>query len=1486
MNSSEKKTHKIIKKALRIVLTMLIMAVLLPFLVAGLLAIPTVQQYAVQQAVRFGSAYLETEIKLQGLYIEPFKTIRLNKVLIFDQKKDTLLYVDILRLDLNGFDRKNNRLAIDQIRLTNAHFNLSIAEGDSTSNLQFLIDAFQTKTPDSSNASFEIQCHTVALSNLSFRFDNFNAEPRGAGEVDYNHVDISQFSGRLNNIIIKDSIAAELRGVHFKEKSGLILRYLNTHASFSKQSLRCNNLQLITNRSLVEGYYAMIYDSLSSFQHFFDEVELHAKLDSADVNFHDIAFFAGAVTGILTPMKFSGEVHGPLSSLKANISSLYFSNSGHLKGNVKLKGLPDPYAMLIDADVESLTFTAADIEMMKFPTGDGTTQLSLPTQIHNLGHTHFSGNYTGFINDFVAYGTIHTEIGHLITDINIKTGGGPMQYKGMLKSENFALGKMLGTSDLNQLAFDLNVGGSGLNLDDLQILAKGSIKRIDVLDYTYTGIDLDGTFANRIFQGNVYMDDPNAGLTFSGKIDLNEKLPLITCNSNFDNIQLGKLNLLPSDTFGVVSANLSLSMLGSDADDLNGKLVLENIRYQNQSHAISLDSIVLTDKHNNPGHLIKLKSDVVNAEFVGKTTLFDLPMAFIQIGNAYAPDLFGKLTTKGADSLQNFEFAIQIKNDQSLVGFIDSSLNIRQPIRLAGSANTANDHFKLQLDTISWNWNDIEFVNHSLTIEPDGTALNLISNADQFTLSGAYFLENLIVKSRLFNDTLLTNVDWSNQTSQADSGGFELLAFNSETHPINLRLNNLTTRIAGVTWESKNVAELNADSAYVRIANLDVRSTLGHITCNGEINPSSSKHLLFDVESFNLSYLSNFGISKQKLKGTFTGAVDLFYLNKALAADVDLLVDSLVIDQFSIGKIEGQSNYSAETQSMEMNLLLDYNGDRNVSFVGTYKPFASSDQLDAELSLTEFRAEVAEPFIQAYATEIGGHINGSVSVTGSIASPNLLGSLKLSDFTSHVQYLNTTYQIPAATITIEHDFFGFDHVTMIDEKGEQASLTATLFHENFNNLTYDIFVDAKNFLALNTSVADNPDYFGRANITGDINISGYGGSTDIVVEATTNKETKLSIPLQSTSMASDLDYIRFVPPKGDMVEKVANTDLVNEDLAGLSLDFQLTVNDNAEVQIIFDEKVGDVIKVRGNGDMLLEIDNKGKFNMYGDYTISGGDYLFTLQNIVNKRFVVQSGSKIVWSGSPTDAQVDLTAIYGLRASPYNLTASAGDTSAVYKKRMPVDVMLNMDGPLMEPDITFDVELTSLPESDLANQLLDPNTTNEQEMNQQVFALLLTNSFFSQRSGVSAISTTEKTSMEMVSNQLSNWISQYFEDFDFGVNYRPGDEISGNQTEVNVSKEFFNDRLFVEVNGSVQGANGNQSQTNNVAGEFNAEYKINKDGSLRARVFNEANNYNPTNLNQSPYTQGVGLFYRKEFDTWGGFFRNFFRSKGNEKKKGE
>jgi hypothetical protein len=349
--------------------------------------------------------------------------------------------------------------------------------------------------------------------------------------------------------------------------------------------------------------------------------------------------------------------------------------------------------------------------------------------------------------------------------------------------------------------------------------------------------------------------------------------------------------------------------------------------------------------------------------------------------------------------------------------------------------------------------------------------------------------------------------------------------------------------------------------------------------------------------------------------------------------------------------------------------------------------------------------------------------------------------------------------------------------------------------------------------------------------------------------------------------------------KKDTSQKVKNN--YNVKLGGLALNFDLEVTPDAEVQLIFDQKVGDVIRARGDGNIKLKISSAGDFKMYGDYVIENGDYLFTLQNIINKRFDIEKGSVIKWSGVPYKADLNINAVYKARASLKPFFPS--DSSSTYKRRYPVDLKLSMTDQLLAPQINFNIDIPTV-DAGVRQQVLSYINT-DAEMNRQVFSLLILNSFVTPPQLTNAGSSPGVASAgiantsELLSNQLSNMLSKISNDFDIGVNYRPGDEISKEELGVALSTQLFDDRLSIDGN---LGVNNNNQSANNIVGDVNFDYKITDDGKLRIKAFNKANDNNQI-YTTGPYTQGVGILYREEFDTIGQLYRRYLGNIKDRKK---
>ena len=120
----------------------------------------------------------------------------------------------------------------------------------------------------------------------------------------------------------------------------------------------------------------------------------------------------------------------------------------------------------------------------------------------------------------------------------------------------------------------------------------------------------------------------------------------------------------------------------------------------------------------------------------------------------------------------------------------------------------------------------------------------------------------------------------------------------------------------------------------------------------------------------------------------------------------------------------------------------------------------------------------------------------------------------------------------------------------------------------------------------------------------------------------------------------------------------------------------------------------------------------------------------------------------------------------------------------------------------------------------------------------------------------------------MSSQIGNWLNGLSDDIEIGVNAKLGNQVGEDEVAVLMSKEFLNDRLEISGNFGYSNTNSGTSdeQNSRLIGDVNVQYKLNEEGNVRVRAFNESNDYDPLQTTQNS-TQGVGIYYKESFDNW-------------------
>ena len=403
-------------------------------------------------------------------------------------------------------------------------------------------------------------------------------------------------------------------------------------------------------------------------------------------------------------------------------------------------------------------------------------------------------------------------------------------------------------------------------------------------------------------------------------------------------------------------------------------------------------------------------------------------------------------------------------------------------------------------------------------------------------------------------------------------------------------------------------------------------------------------------------------------------------------------------------------------------------------------------------------------------------------------------------------------------------------------------------------------------------------FYGNVYASGNATIKGDKSGVAMDIAARTEEGSKFFMPLSGKSNISNADFVIFESAdKPDTTNYLVRKKLMFErrqkrhssTRGTMDIAMALDVNPNAEVQLVIDPTVGDIIKGRGNGALNLRINPRMNiFEMYGDYTIEEGSYLFTLQNIVNKRFVIDAGSTIQWTGEPLDAVLNIDAVYKLKASLQPLLEGNVAQNNTSTRAVPVDCVIHLSDRLTHPTVTFDV---SVPNVDSEVQAVVANALSTPESKSQQFLyLLVANSFVAEtmsNNSSSAIggSTAATTGFELLSNQLSNWLST--EDYNIVIRYRPKTEMTGDEVDFGFSKGLINNRLLIEVEGNYV-ADKSQMVNNsgsNFTGEAYVTWLIDRAGTLRLKGFTHT--IDRFDENQGLQETGLGVYYKEDFDNF-------------------
>ena len=1393
---------------------------------------------------------LDTDIK--GIYVE-------------DYRRDTLAHIDKLRTSiLNLGNIAQGKLEFGDIGIKGLTFNLKTYQGEDQTNLDVFVAKLDDGKPrDPGTPPFYMGSSGIEIEDGRFRLIDENLERPTV--LDFGNIGIVS----RDFLILGPEVSLGIEALSLDASRGPRLKKLSADFKYSREQMRFDSLAIDTDQSALRGNLVFDYQR-EDLADFLNKVQVDAQFVESTVAFNDINAFFDEF-GRDRVVTFSADFAGVLNQIQMNDLLLYTDNTG-IRGDFEFDNLFTEEAPFeLRGDISNITSSYYQLRGL-LPNILGKT---IPPAIQRLGQFTVRGDLQVNETTLNTKVNLNTAIGSSYVDL-VMTDIQDMDhasYTGFISLMDFELGTFIEDDQFGLTSLDMNVEGQGTVAEAMNTEVIGEIYNLEFNGYPYKKIKVSGLLKEQLFDGTLICNDDNFRFDFAGLADFGGGENKFNFNAAVDYADLKMLNFI-DDSISIFKGYVVMDIEGSTLDDIEGQINFTNTTYQNKNDTYFFEDFSVNSSFDaDTVRTVDINSpDIITGYMRGKFKVGEIGrLVQNSIGSIYtnykpfdiSPD-------------QYLDFNFRIYNKIVDVFFPEVAFDPNTFIR--GNITADQQDFRLTFRSPSIEAFGNQFDNIEVKIDNKNPLFNTFVSVEDMQ-TDFYDIRDFNLINTTLKDTLFFRTEFKGGSNYNDSYNLNFYHTFDRDNKSVIGLKKSDVSFKGNTWilnkdgNSMNKVIFNSSLDSIKIEDVVMdHDGREQIRLRGEFADSTYKDLELQFKIVSLKNITP-EIDSLKLNGSVNGFLNILqrdgnYLPTSSLNIADFSVNDMHLGDLEIG-IFGNNDLSEFGVSTWL-----INDDREIlSLNGSLTNVDNRQELDLMANFSDFSLKPFSPLAGDVLSNIRGKLSGSARVTGDLENPDIDGLLTLNEGGIGIPYLQVDYDFaPLSRIRLFDQTFYFEQIGLSDvEEGTTATLDGTIGHTGFSDWHLDLDIDTGNnrFMILNTDYDEESLYYGTAYINGQGSIYGPTDALTITVDASTARGTSLKIPLSDVTSIGDYSFINFME-KGGVAS--LEQERVLQEYQGLEMAFDLAVTPDAEVEIVVDASSGSSLKGTGEGILLIEINTNGKFNMYGDFVVVTGEYNFKYGGVIDKKFRVRPGGTILWERDPLAAQLNLEAVYELNANPGPLLDNAGFTG-----RIPTEVVIRLDGELESPNINFDINFpgtTSVVQSELQYRLQDPTI---KERN--AFFLLAQGTFVNDQSGINQQAVTGNL-IQTASGLLNSILGSGNDKFNLGVSYEQGllDPNADIRTEdrvgVTVSTQISNRIL---VNGKVGVPVGGVSETV-VAGDVEVQVLLNEEGTLSAKIFNRENQIQQYFGERQGYTQGVGLSYQVDFDSFKELMDNLFKKK--------
>ncbi len=1344
---------------------------------------------------------------------------------------------------------------------------------------------------------FEWPQLTITANNLNVNqvdiFYQLDGAVASKGTFNPNAIDAWDINLVADNLKYKNREGAlDILEFTGKETSGLDVKQFNTAFEITDNLLAVKDLKARVNNNLLQTDLVELgYQTITALINDPVDISINAVIPSYKLDLKDLFLFQPQLQNneylsALSKRLLTGSLKASGTTAQLGISNLV-ANWGQQTGVIATGSLSNIL------DIESLKFNFPSIKIRS--TRDDvltfTDSTNLPLQLPK--RFSLAANAAGTIDNIMANAYLKTSAGSIEIDGSFNNAAAT-SFNATAIARELDLGLLLDNAQLGLLNLEISTKGTGTSLNNLDATIDATVNSFTYGDYTINNLPINGSITNGSGEISSSYRDDNVNINLDSQIVLDSIASQAQLQLNVVGVDLQAFGVTNRDVRA--AGNINATFKGNLEEFTATTTIKDGIAvYDSQSYLLgNLDVKAFVQPDSTS---ININNKMLDLQLRSNTGPIALTAALQRHVDRYLTD------NVLMDSIQPVVMRVagNLRPTPILRDVILPSLQALDTVQIAVDFNEKMRKLDTDITAPYIKYMGSEIDSLIITSRSNAQDLNFNIGFDQIKAGPINLSETRFSGKVDSSELILDFISYHNKekiihlgsslSRKRDQNGLDNLV-------IKINLEDLI--LNKQPWRIPADNSITVGGNRVRFNNFNLTNSNQKIELRDDLQQVTSPHIGVLFENFKLQALLSYFNPEEKLAtGSLNGRFVLEDIASTMGFASNLSIENLGVLQVPLGDLNLNANSNnGSLYEMDLSLL---GQDVDLDVTGTYNVAPATAALDLNLQLNKLNMETLTGIASDYLSQGSGQLSGAVDISGTTIKPQYNGELAFDNANFNVNLLNAAFTLNDEQITFDNNGIYFNTFTVADASDNIFTVNGKVETSSFLNPSFDLQMNAQNFTVLNSTAADNDLYYGTATfnaaatLTGDLAVP----KVDVDFQVLDGTNVTYVIPPTELDVIQRDGIVQFVNKENpDAI--LTQTQEETARLSGFDITANLKIGNGAIVNVIVDPDTGDNLQISGAGDLKFAMSPNGRMTLAGRYEINDGFYELSLYDIVSRKFDIAQGSTISWAGDPFEAQLDASAIYQLEASASALMASQisgadASVSQKFRQELPFLVYLNVDGELLQPKISFSIDMPEDEQGAIGGQVygrLQQLNNQEQELNKQVFSLLVLNRFFPTSGADGSDGGTAAIARDNINQALSDQLNQFGGqllgdtgvDLNFGLDsftdYQGNSPQSRTQLEVTASKKLLDDRLIVSVGSDVdiEGSAANDQTAASVIGNVSIEYLITPSGRWRLKGFrrNEFDNV----IDGQLIVSGIGVIFTREFNE----FKNLFSQTLNDEKK--